>query len=71
MLDLDTTSNLYCFAILHGYKARINGGSVVVWDNDGYVSKTDKAALVDWLDGLEEGLEDRLLIIIEQIKATK
>ena len=36
-----------------------------------YVTSGDRWALVGWLDTLADGLEDRLLVIIEQIKAIK
>lgn len=33
-----------------------------------YMAAADRVGLVSWLDGLDDGLENRLLIIIEQIK---
>lgn len=40
---------LYNFAKNSGYSARINGGSVVVWDNDGFIQCKTINALKIWM----------------------
>ena len=40
---------LYSFALSNGFRARINGNTIVVWDNDGFIQCKDINTLKEWM----------------------